>query len=145
MAYVAMTAVAFMTAIVLLQIACRYIGVGFGWTEELSRYLMVWMGMLGASMLVRDKNDMRMEFMLKRFPISVQNIFEAVSMILIFLLAFLLFWFGGARAFKIGMEVKATSLDIVMMPFYLAIPTGGLLIMLHIIARTLNNIFQKGN
>lgn len=143
-AYFSVSLVFGMTLIVLFQVASRYIGKGYGWTEELSRYFLVWMGMLGAAHLVHDNGDVRVEFGVNAMPAKLRKACEVAGMILIFVFAAAMLWFGGVRAFRMGMEVKAVSMNIVMLPFYLSIPAGGALIMLQVAARFVRDTFGKG-
>ena len=46
-----------MTAVLVLQVFCRYtLDASLSWSEELSRYLMIWTAMLGAA-AVLDETD----------------------------------------------------------------------------------------
>lgn len=42
----------------LIQVVGREFGIAPPWTEELSRYLMIWIGLLGAAVIVRESGHL---------------------------------------------------------------------------------------
>ena len=52
-----------MLVVVLLQIFTRIFGHSFSWTEELSRYLMIWIGILGGSLALRKGEHASVRFL----------------------------------------------------------------------------------
>lgn len=123
-----------MCILVTLQIVFRGFHVGYGWTDELSRYFMVWMAMLGASLMVADNADVRLEFVIKRLPPKIAGICEAINNILIVIFLVVLSYFGIVKAIDAA-GIYATSVKISMMWFYLAVPVGGLLMLIQLICR----------
>ena len=49
------------------------------WTEELARYSMVWMAMLGSSIGLRFGKQMSVEFFYTKFPRGVQRVFRVLG------------------------------------------------------------------
>ena len=54
-----------MVVIVALQVASRYLFPSpISWTEEASRYCLIWLTFLGASMVIRTKGHFAVEYLL---------------------------------------------------------------------------------
>jgi len=63
--YLAITAVAVMTASILVQVFCRYVlNDSLPWSEELARYLMVWMTFLTLPVVSRTKQHAALDIIL---------------------------------------------------------------------------------
>ena len=132
-----------MCVLVTMQIVFRIVGKGFGWTDELSRYCMVWMAMFAASLMVADNSDVRLEFVTKRLPFKMANIVEAINVGLIFIFLCVLGYFGLEKAFSAS-AINATSMKISLMWFYMAIPVGTILMIIQLICRTVISISTNG-
>ena len=69
-----------MVLLVFVQIISRVIiGSSFSWTEEVARYLMIWVAFLGASFAFQYAAHMSIEVLVKKVNKQLQNIFQAVS------------------------------------------------------------------
>jgi TRAP-type transport system small permease protein len=126
--------VAAMTANVLLAVFCRYVlGNGLSWSEETSRYLMIWMGFLGTGVALREGSHVAMTFFLdKAGPWLRRLMLQAIrGLSLIFLGGVI--WGGAVLALSISSQVTPV-LRISMAWPYLAIPVGCLLIACEMIA-----------
>lgn len=123
-----------MCALVTLQIVFRIFHVGFGWTDEISRYCMVWMAMFGASMMVAENADVRLEFVTKRMPKAMARVCEAVNNVLIIIFLCVLCYYGFEKAISAA-GIYATSVKISMMWFYLAVPVGSVLMLVQLLCR----------
>ena len=61
--------VAAMTIVVLLQVIYRYVlAEPLHWSEELARYLFVWISMIGAALSVQKRGHFGMDFFFRMFP-----------------------------------------------------------------------------
>lgn len=125
-----------MGILVLLQIILRVFGTGFGWPEELSRYMLVWMTMISAGLLIQENGDVRIELFVNKLPCKVAALLESINNILMSLFALTMVYFGWIRS-EDGLEIQMVSLKLSMVWFYIAIPVGGLLILIHLIFRYL--------
>jgi TRAP-type C4-dicarboxylate transport system permease small subunit len=119
---------------VTLQIAFRILSVGHGWTEELSRYAMVWMSMVGAVLMIAFDSDVRLSFFIDRLPKKIAKVLYLFSNILIFVFIAVMVWFGFIKAFD-NRLIQATSVNISMIWFYLAVPLCGLLMIIQLVCR----------
>ncbi|MBI4806692.1 MAG: TRAP transporter small permease [Desulfovibrio sp.] len=96
--------IAAMVVIVWLGAFSRYFfDLGFTWTEELSRYVMIWGSLLAVPVAAYHREHIGLDLLFKHFPPPMKR---AVRFLLDFIgLAFFLFltWFG------IGMTMKGAS------------------------------------
>lgn len=77
---------------VTLQVLFRYILQNpLVWTEELSRYLLVWVAFLGASSLIKNNESINVEYFIDKFPTKISKILKLIikSIILIFCISIL--------------------------------------------------------
>lgn len=133
-----------MVAVVTLQIAARY---GFrsppAWTEELARYLMVWGGLLGATIAFRRAADpaivMVGEEAGRRKALAARLAVAAV--VVIFVTPILYFSFFGpgvdpGRSFLMRSAARTTpALGISLVWIAAAIPAFCLITLIHLTAR----------
>lgn len=78
-AFCAMVFIAAMTAVILLQVFCRYVlNDPLSWPEEAARYMMVWMTFLVAPAAYRDNAFVRMESLVTRLTGRPRLFLEAV-------------------------------------------------------------------
>lgn len=102
---------AVMTGIVLLQVSTRFLPVrNPNWTEELSRYIMIYIAYIGASTGIREWSNVGVDFILERLPKRAQ-----FAMNLIIRIAILAFWclalYLSVSVFpKTGLRQKSASM-----------------------------------
>jgi TRAP-type C4-dicarboxylate transport system permease small subunit len=122
-----------MVIAVFLQVIFRYIiNNPLAWSEELSRYVFVWVSMIGASIGMKKKAHYGLDALYRIFPEKQRRALEVsvYSLISIFLLV--LVYYGILWSKEIYMQ-KAPGLEISMAIPYAAIPVGGLLMLMHIL------------
>jgi TRAP-type C4-dicarboxylate transport system permease small subunit len=122
-----------MTVIVSYQVFLRYfLKKTPYWSEEISLLIMVWFGLLGCSLGIRDKTHINVEFFIKLLP-------EKIYKFLTFLSDFLVFCFSSAMVFfgiKLvnltkSQTLPATNLSVSLT--YLPLPLSGILIIIYLI------------
>jgi TRAP-type C4-dicarboxylate transport system permease small subunit len=99
------------------------------WTEELSRYCMVWAAYLGMSLALRDKQHMGLSFIVEKFRLKVRGYSELVSRII--MMVFLIVVFRSSLNHLRVVKVQTSpSMEISMFWPYLAVTVGmGLMIL----------------
>lgn len=114
-------------------------------TEELSRYLLIWIGILGASYAYKTKAHLGLDFFVSKMQ-GRQKRFTliAIELVVIFF-AVTVMVFGGFTLVNITLELKQTSaaLGIQMGLVYSVIPLSGLLFILFA-ATNLGQLIQEG-
>lgn len=123
-----------------LQVVLRY---GFSyslpWPEEAARYLMIWIVMLSGSLLVRDDQLVRVDFLDHLWPQSLLVWRNVVFRLLLACMLGVLAWQGWDQA-VFGMRRTTTALQISWFWPYLAIPVGATLMLIQMLACTIEEI-----
>lgn len=102
-------------------------------TEELARYLLIWVGLLGASYAAGQKMHLAIDVVLKALVGKIRNLTELCIELLIFSFAFFVMVIGGLRLVAITLKLNQISaaLRIQLGYVYLVLPFSGLLIMFY--------------
>ena len=111
------------------DIVLRY-GTSYGslkWTDEILRYLNIWLVFLGAAVGVKRGVHMNVEYFLQRFfPERASRRIKQGVLVVILLCLGLLIVFGAQKVLNYrNVQIQATTMSIAW--FYLAIPVGCLL------------------
>ena len=133
-----------MFLVVMVQVISRVLGSSVPWTEEISRYLLIWIGSLAASVALKRGSHAGMEFIVDKFHGKVRlyvNIIAAGA-ITVFLVYFTRYaWFAALRA----SAIKSTALEISMIWPRMAVPVGGFLMIIsgiYLIFENINRLLQ---
>lgn len=122
-------ALAIMTLIVLSQVVTRYaFGFSFRWSEEIARYLMIWMVLLAASVVTRRDGHIRVDYFAGRMSPLVARLFSVLSRAAIIGYLGVLIYEGVMTAFFMA-TTRFASIDVSMFWPYLALPIGGCLML----------------
>lgn len=119
--------------IVTIEVGLRYIfGHSLIFTEELSRYLMVWIVFLGAAIAIRDGFHIKINVFVIRLNTKMRQIVQTVAFALT--LAFLvIITIEGIRILPRQLYQMCITIDISLFYFYLAIPTGSILMIIFLL------------
>ena len=102
-------------------------------TEELARYLLIWIGLLGAAYAAGQKLHLAIDILPTRLEGRSLQLLELVIEAFIFLFAFGVMVVGGLRLVLLTLRFEQTSaaLQLPLGVVYVAIPLSGLLIMFY--------------
>jgi len=102
-------------------------------TEELARYLLIWVGLLGASYAAGKKMHLAIDVILETIKARKKIWMEIIIQVCVFLFSFFVMVAGGLRLVVITLTLNQISaaLRIKLGYVYLAIPLSGLLIMIY--------------
>jgi TRAP-type C4-dicarboxylate transport system permease small subunit len=102
-------------------------------TEELARYLLIWVGLLGASYAAGKKMHLAIDVVLQALKNKRKIWAEIGIQVFIFLFSFSVMVVGGLRLVTITLTLNQISaaLRIKLGYVYLALPISGLLIMFY--------------
>ncbi len=103
-------------------------------TEEMARYLMVWLVFLGGALAVRDGSHIRINFLVKRFGRTAQIAVATLAHLLTILFLALLI-VEGVRILPQQFHQMTITFRAYMFYFYLAIPVGSALMIIFMIPR----------
>ena len=134
--FLAVVALAAMTAVTTLQIVCRFFFTALSWSEELSRYLMVWLTFLGASMGVKRGTHIAVTFAVSPLaPRWRQGLALLVQLLALYF--FLLVALYGWKLMNLQAFQVSAGLGVSMRYVYVSLPVGGLLCAVHIVSEIL--------
>lgn len=117
---------------VLWQVFTRYVtGDPSSFTDELARYLMIWIGVLGAAYVSGRNLHVAIDILPQRQNKRIQKKLKVIVTLLIILFVFFAFVIGGSRlvyiSYVLGQQSPALRLPLAVV--YVIIPISGLLIM----------------
>lgn len=117
---------------VLWQVFTRYVtGDPSAFTDELARYLMIWIGVLGAAYVSGKNMHVAIDILPSRASAKTQRKLKILVTVLIILFVFFAFIIGGSRLVYISyiLGQQSPALQIPLAVVYLVLPISGLLIM----------------
>ncbi|MFC2166845.1 TRAP transporter small permease [Acidobacteriota bacterium] len=102
-------------------------------TEELARYLLIWIGLLGASYVAGRKMHLAIDVVVNRLSGRIKRLTEYLIEVLIFIFALSVMVFGGIRLVSITLALNQISavLRIKLGYVYLVLPLSGLILMFY--------------
>ncbi len=122
-----------MTVIIILQVFMRYLFLySLSWSEEVARYLMIWVSFLGASLALKYGFHIGVEFVINRIPEKMRGWVNLVAKlgILLFLIYFTI---GGFRVSWAVRDQDSPALLFSMAYAYLSAPVGGLFMIIQLL------------
>lgn len=124
----------------LMQIIFRYfLNSPLVWTEELSRYLLVWITFFGINYGLKRNKHIKMEFFFKMMPEFSQHIVVILTQTL--LIYFMIRLFNPTYDFiRMQMNIASSAMQVNMGLVYIALPIGFFLSSLSLCLSTLNTI-----
>ncbi len=132
-----------MTITILIQIFFRFVVYHpVPWSEELARYLMIWMGMLGSVIALRKGRHIGVTFLLDKLPTRAHKfIVNLVRFIIIGFMA-IIGWEGLGLAIFNATQLSA-AMEIPMTIPYMAIPVGATMMIIDLIAELFQEYFPS--
>ncbi len=127
---------------VLWQVFSRYfLGAPSSFTDELARYLMIWVGVLGAAYVSGKNKHVAIDVLPAKFSKKVQKRLKVTVQVLIILFCLFALVIGGARLVFITYVLKQYSpaLQVPLAAVYIVLPISGILIIYYKISDILKN------
>ncbi len=111
-------------------------------TEELARYLLIWVGLLGAAYASGKKMHLAISVLLEGVKGRMRHVGELAIQILIFGFALLVMTWGGLRLVMITLALNQMSaaLRIPLGYVYLVLPLSGLLILFYALVEAADKV-----
>jgi TRAP-type transport system small permease protein len=132
-----LAAMGVVSVVVIVEVILRYtLGETLVVTEELSRYLMVWVAFLGSVLLMRERGHITAEGLGGWFGPLGRRVIAVVADLLSLVFLLTLTW-AGLQTLPGQLDQNLTTINIPIFWFYLAIPVGCGLMALVIVARLL--------
>jgi TRAP-type C4-dicarboxylate transport system permease small subunit len=127
--------------IIIFTVISRY-GFNFvlSWSEEVPRYLLIWISFLGAAISVDLKDHIAFDYFHKRLPGAFRGLVESGINLAIFAFGWIMFFFGYRFVQDFGSDLME-SIPYTNVWYYSAMPLSGFLIMLFTVRAELNAWF----
>jgi len=125
--------VAAFTGLVSYSVILRYgFSLGLEWSEELGRYLMIWMGFLAASIALRSGGHVGIDFVRNLLPPGVRRVVMLAASSAVFCF-FVFVAYQGTILLTLVSQKESLVLPVSMFWPYLAIPVGAVLMIIQLV------------
>jgi TRAP-type C4-dicarboxylate transport system permease small subunit len=131
--YITIVLLVVLTYVCFHQVVARYVfSSPPSWTEEVSRYLFIWVTFLGAAIAFRTSAHLGLDFFVERFPVKLRRT-SIIVINLILIAALCIICFKGIETVMAVEKQLSPALRIPMTYPYLAIPVGSFLMLMEIV------------
>lgn len=136
---------ALMVAAIFLQIIMRFVfNNSLSWSEELGKFIFVWISWLGISIGERRHEHIRITLLVDRLSIKWQKIFEIISNVLLFAILAVTIYYAVTLVFSQS-HVHYAGIKISTSWGYLSLVLGCAFMSLRLIGGTIRNIIFLKN
>ena len=113
------------------------------WTEELARFLFVWIVFLGAGTLIEGNEHIRIAILIDRLPLAASRIIRVVSNLLILTFGVIFVW-SAYLNFLNNWDFYAPSMDWMRLSYlYLGLLISGVLMIWYLLVNLFKDLFSK--
>ena len=127
-----------LTLVVLWQVVARYVMTNpSSWTEELARFMLIWVSILGAAYVSGRREHIAIDILQQRMSPKRRRKFQILIEVIIILFAFFVLVIGGINLVEITLHQISSALRLPLGYIYAIIPFSGILIIIY----ALFNIF----
>jgi TRAP-type C4-dicarboxylate transport system permease small subunit len=142
-AAVLITLVAVMTLIVFLQVVYRYLLVQpLYWSEELARYLFVWVSILGATLGLQKRGHFGLDFFYRMLPGQQRRFLQFLIHLFVECVIFVIL-IQGVKLVQATVLQKSPAMEISMSWAYACLPVGAGLMVIHLLVIILKDVRCK--
>lgn len=134
-AFVLVLALAFSTLLIFVQVIFRYVlNDSITWSEELARYIFIWMIWLGTSVSMKQKEHIRMDMLMNAVHGKGKLVLDLVSGIIMLAFCIFLVKYGwDLVASMMSRGNKSVALRLPMWIVYSSLPFSQLIVALRLI------------
>ena len=133
--YLSALILAIVTILVISQVVFRYvIDQPLAWSEELARYLIIWLTFLGASIGIRKYGHIRVEILSRILPQTWRRILQLLIDVMIITFLAIMVW-QGVYTSQTFMVFKSSAMSLPQGYVFLSVPVGAAVMIYHIIVR----------
>jgi TRAP-type C4-dicarboxylate transport system permease small subunit len=99
-----------------------------GWSEELAKYLFIWLGLLGAAWVFGQRGHVAADLAVQRMPEKVQRVTAVLVQLCTLAFAALALIWGGYQVVHLTWDQTLPGLPLNVGWMYLALPISGVII-----------------
>jgi TRAP-type C4-dicarboxylate transport system permease small subunit len=110
------------------------------WTEELARFLLIWVALLGGAVAFGTKGHLGVDYFVGKFDPEARKLMAVAAHLIVLFFAVAIFLYGGWRVVSdtLAMGQTTSALPLKMGHVYLALPIAGVFMVLY----TLENLIE---
>ena len=129
-----------MVFLIVIQVVARYVaGSSLSWSEEISRYLFIWVVMFGTVIGVHDGSHVAVEFLLKRLPATLYRLATIGYTLCLCVLAVVMSVYGSIIASDVYRQLSPAT-RVPMTYVYAAVPICSAIMLVHLAAQLTRNL-----
>jgi TRAP-type C4-dicarboxylate transport system permease small subunit len=139
--YALIVAVALLVLDVVWGVFTRYaMGQQASWTEELARFLLVWVTLLGGAVAFGTKGHLGVDYFVGKFHHDARKTMAVIGHLVVLFFAVAIFLYGGGQVVRdsLAMEQMTPALGWKMGYVYLALPVSGVFMVIY----TVDNLLE---
>ncbi|SDE81358.1 2,3-diketo-L-gulonate TRAP transporter small permease protein YiaM [Sporomusa acidovorans DSM 3132] len=132
-----------MVAIIFVQVIARYaFSNSLTWSEEVGRYLFVWMTFLGTALAVRNKAHVALDVLVGKLPPLLQKAVIVFGYLSMMVFAGVLVY-AAVNMMTLGTRQVSAALQIPMRWVYMVLPVSGVLIIFYLAKNLYEECWQR--
>ena len=133
-----------MVIVALWQVASRYVfNSPSTISEELLRYCLIWLSMIGSAYMFGLREHMSMTFFVEKFDEGTRHKLDILSEVTIIIFSISVLVYGGINITLLTMNQVSAALGIPMGYVYLVLPLSGVLMIFYSVLNILNLMKTK--
>lgn len=113
---------------------------GNAWTEVAARIVFIWQGLIGAAYVIGEKDDVAIDFLVRKFPDAVVKAVEVLAHAIVGLFAAWVMVWGGQKIVESTWDDLVQLLPVSQGVLYLAVPVSGAIIVLYSIIHIIETV-----
>lgn len=124
--YFCVWSMAIMTILIFIQVVMRYVfSNSLSWSEEMARFIFLWLSWIGASYAVKEREHFRVEMFVNMIKGRARIYSEYIVLVVWFLFCFVLVWYGTKLIlFLQDTGQVSAAMQIPMTLPYASVPVG---------------------
>ncbi|OEU65986.1 MAG: hypothetical protein BBJ57_08540 [Desulfobacterales bacterium PC51MH44] len=127
-----------MSGAVFIQVVFRYVlHQPIYWSEEVPRFMLIWLTFLGSVLAMKNRSHLSITLLINRFPKRTRLWIQCFANIMALLFLLVMVW-GGVVITNLTMPNRSAALQLPTGLVYLAVPVGGILMIIYLARQTLD-------
>ncbi|WP_419893305.1 TRAP transporter small permease [Oceanobacillus kimchii] len=142
--YSAVLSLLIASLLVFLQVVLRYVfNISLVWSEEVSRYIIIWFVLIGSSIAVREKAHATVDAVVTYLPSILKRVCSVLASFIGMTFSVILIWSGSVTVSNVIEFGNVTpAVGIPMSIPYLALPVGGLLMFIRFLQLLIQDVIN---
>lgn len=133
-----------MVTVIFGQVVARYaLHNSLSWSEEIGRYTFVWITFFGTALAVRERSHVALDNLVKKLPVPLYKVILLFGYVLMIIFSAVLAY-EGWQILQLGAFQVSAATQMPMKYVYIALPVGGVLIILYLLKNFFEDMRNRG-